>query len=170
MLEEARLAGSPRVRPAAPHDLPAIVGLCGPAQFPAFKRADPVPQRSRGQGTEPALFSVPAQPWCLLAESGGEVIGYTTYTLDFSTWRGAAYMFLDCLFVAEEHRGGGRGRRLLDAVIAAAVHAGATAVQWQTPDWNSDAIRFYDRTGAQRQLKARYLVPLPVTQDGKAGG
>ena len=119
---------------------------------------------------EPALFSVPAQLWCLLAESGGEVIGYTTYTLDFSTWRGAAYMYLDCLFVAEEHRGGGWGRRLLDAVIAAAVHAGATEVQWQTPDWNSDAIRFYDRTGAQRQLKARYLVPLPVTQDGKAGG
>ncbi|MFI9105433.1 GNAT family N-acetyltransferase [Streptomyces fildesensis] len=154
MLKDANWPGRP-VRPAAPDDLPTLIQLC--AAHAAFEHADPVPDDLATRlGT--ALFSAPARLWCLVAESGGEVIGYATYTLDFSTWRGASYAHMDCLFVTEQHRGGGWGRRLLDNVVAAAAEAGAAEVQWQTPDWNTDAIRFYDRTGAQRRLKARYLL------------
>ncbi|NUK53169.1 GNAT family N-acetyltransferase [Streptomyces lunaelactis] len=150
------------VRPATPDDLPALAGLC--AAHAAFEQAGPVPG-DLADRLEPALFRAPARVWCLVADGGGKLLGYATYTLEFSTWLAAEYVHLDCLFVAERHRGGGWGRRLLDAVTAAATARGMTQVQWQTPDWNSDAIRFYDRTGAQSARKVRYLLPVPSGQE-----
>ncbi|MFI2370141.1 GNAT family N-acetyltransferase [Streptomyces sp. NPDC018833] len=150
------------VRPATPDDLPALAGLC--AAHAAFEQAGPVPG-DLADRLEPALFRAPARVWCLVADCGGELLGYATYTLEFSTWLAAEYVHLDCLFVAERHRGGGWGRRLLDAVTAAATARGMTQVQWQTPDWNNDAIRFYDRTGAQSARKVRYLLPVPAVQE-----
>lgn len=39
---------------------------------------------------------------------------------------------------------------------------GVEHVQWQTPCWNTDAIRFYDRVGALVQDKVRYRLTLPA--------
>ncbi|MFK0215391.1 MULTISPECIES: hypothetical protein [unclassified Streptomyces] len=38
--------------------------------------------------------------------------------------------------------------------------AGLGQVQWQTPPWTTDAIRFYDRLGAQAKEKRRYSLPV----------
>ncbi|MBL4707385.1 MAG: hypothetical protein JKY48_02970 [Flavobacteriales bacterium] len=34
---------------------------------------------------------------------------------------------------------------------------GASLIQWQTPDFNVDAIRFYKRRGATSKLKGRFF-------------
>jgi L-amino acid N-acyltransferase YncA len=41
----------------------------------------------------------------LVVEQDGELIGYATYTFDYSTWDAAEFMYLDCLFLKEEARG-----------------------------------------------------------------
>jgi GNAT superfamily N-acetyltransferase len=149
------------VRPATSADLPALAALC--AAHAAYEQAAPVPDDLAAR-LEPALFSTPPQAWCLLACRGGEPVGYASYSLEFSTWNANHYVHLDCLFVHERHRGGGLGRRLLDAVSLAAAGLGAGEVQWQTPEWNVDAIRFYGRTGAQRRSKVRFVLPVgPVS-------
>ena len=97
----------------------------------------------------------------LLAIRHGEQLGYATWSLEASTWQGAEYAHLDCLYVREEARGQRIGRLLLHAVEEGARSAGATELQWQTPAWNHDAIRFYRRTGARGVSKIRYTLPLP---------
>ncbi|MGA5821528.1 GNAT family N-acetyltransferase [Kitasatospora sp. NPDC094028] len=146
------------IRPATPADLPAIAHLC--AAHAAFERADPVPADLAAR-LEPALFSPHPQAWCLVLDRGGELTGYATFSREFSTWQAADYIHLDCLFVTEAHRGAGWGRALLDAVRHAATALGATHLQWQTPDWNTDAIRFYHRTGARSRPKVRFSLPTP---------
>ncbi|MDT9695245.1 hypothetical protein [Streptomyces sp. P17] len=42
---------------------------------------------------------------------------------------------------------------------------GLGQVQWQTPPWNTDAIRFSDRLGARAQEKRRYLLPVDADVD-----
>ena len=79
--------------------------------------------------------------------------GYATWSREFSTWAGAEYVHLDCLYVDEAHRSGGHGRRLIEAVIA---EADGVPLQWQTPAWNTRAQRFYDRLGAHGTDKIRY--------------
>jgi hypothetical protein len=41
----------------------------------------------------------------LVVEQGSELIGYATYTFDYSTWDAAEFMYLDCLFLKKKQGG-----------------------------------------------------------------
>ncbi|MFF4820575.1 GNAT family N-acetyltransferase [Kitasatospora sp. NPDC001309] len=155
---DARPGGT--IRPATPADLPALARLC--ADHAAHERAEPVPADLAAR-LAPALFAARPRAWCLVVDHGGELTGYASFSREFSTWQAADYVHLDCLFVTEAHRGGGWGRALLDAVRDAAAALGAAQLQWQTPAWNTDAIRFYHRTGALSPPKARFSLPTRPT-------
>lgn len=103
-----------------------------------------------------ALDSKPAVLAAWIARQSGELIGYASATVDFSTWTGQPFLYLDCLFVQDRCRGLGVGARLLAAVRAHAAERNLAEIQWQTPDWNKDAIRFYRREGASFLPKARF--------------
>lgn len=148
------------VRPATVADLPALARMC--AAHAAFERAEPVPA-DLATRLESTLFTTPPRAWCLVADCAGELIGYAACSLEFSTWQAADYAHLDCLFVTEPHRDEGWGRMLLDAVKSTAAALGVTQLQWQTPDWNADAIRFYNHAGAQASPKVRFSLTLKPT-------
>ncbi|MFH9353122.1 GNAT family N-acetyltransferase [Kitasatospora sp. NPDC017646] len=81
--------------------------LC--AAHVAFERGDPVPADLASR-LEPVLFPAHPRAWCIVADPGGEPIGYATYAREFSTWQAAEHVHLDCLFVTEPHRGEAWGR------------------------------------------------------------
>lgn len=142
-----------RVRPPLPADLPALVALC--EAHADYERAGPV-AADLAERLHPALFGPEPRLGCLvLAGPDGELAGYATFTRDFSTWSGAEYTHLDCLYLTPAHRGRGWGHLLLEAVVAA---AGGGELQWQTPEWNTGAQRFYERLGARPATKIRYTL------------
>ncbi|WP_350353424.1 GNAT family N-acetyltransferase [Microbacterium sp. A8/3-1] len=67
---------------------------------------------------------------------------------------------MDCLYVAESHRGRGLGKLLLNAVRAAAASRGYAELQSQTPEWNAAVIDFYERVGGSRRTKERFTLPV----------
>ncbi|WJH38222.1 GNAT family N-acetyltransferase (plasmid) [Aliirhizobium terrae] len=71
-----------------------------------------------------------------------------------------AYAHLDCLFVSAAHRRGGIGRKLLTDTKTVALLEGVDRMEWQTPVWNEQAIRFYRRERADSQNKSRFVMPL----------
>jgi len=85
---------------------------------------------------------------CVLAERGGEPLGFALFFANYSTWRGRAGIYLEDLFVPPEHRGAGVGRALLEHVARVAVERGCARLEWSVLDWNEPAIRFYERIGA----------------------
>lgn len=100
---------------------------------------------------------------CLVAVDDahdGRVVGYTTASKEFSTWDAAHYLHMDTLFVDEAVRGQRIGQQLFDAVVQLGADMGCHQVQWQTPDWNVDAIRFYERAGATSTSKQRFTLDL----------
>ena len=96
----------------------------------------------------------------IVADRNGEVLGYASWSREASTWRGADYGHMDCLFVRDDARGEGLGTLLLHGVMEAVRTAGLTELQWQTPAWNDDAIRFYRRHAAVPVPKMRFTLPL----------
>ncbi|MFI5830865.1 GNAT family N-acetyltransferase [Streptomyces sp. NPDC051578] len=151
------------VRAARVEDLPRIVELVH--EHVAYEKSHP-----RAPGLEArlgaALFADGARVWVLLAETPqGEVVGYAACSEEFSFWDGRHYLHMDCLYLAEAARGHGLGGALMDAVTGLARERGLGHVEWQTPDWNEGAIRFYDRLGATGRPKRRYslLVRPPAT-------
>lgn len=97
----------------------------------------------------------------LLAETpDGTVAGYAACSEEFAFWDARHYLHMDCLYLAEEARGHGLGAALMAAVAGLARELGLEHVEWQTPDWNEGAIRFYDRLGATGRPKQRYAWPV----------
>ena len=83
----------------------------------------------------------------LVAELSGEVVGISLYYPRYSTWQGRCY-YLEDLYVKPECRGRSIGLDLLRATAEEARKAGANRLDWQVLDWNSGAVRFYEKEGA----------------------
>lgn len=83
-------------------------------------------------------------------------MGYATWSLELSTWRAAEYVHVDCLYLREGCRGQGIGRSLMEAIAQRASALGATHLEWQTPEWNESAARFYESLGARSSAKRRF--------------
>jgi GNAT superfamily N-acetyltransferase len=104
-----------------------------------------------------ALFAASPRLYAWVAvDRQDQPLGYATATIDFSTWSARSFMHMDCLYVRERLRGLGLGRQLMEAVLHHAATLDIAEIQWQTPAWNVDAQRFYERVGASGETKVRY--------------
>ncbi|WP_030162880.1 GNAT family N-acetyltransferase [Streptomyces sp. NRRL S-244] len=149
----------PVVRAARPEDLPRLVELVH--EHVAYEKSAPRPP-DLADRLGPQLFADGARLWVLLAEApDGSVAGYAACSAEFAFWDARHYLHMDCLYLAEEARGHGLGAALMDGVAELARGLGLDQVQWQTPDWNEGAIRFYDRLGAAGAPKRRYALSVP---------
>lgn len=77
----------------------------------------------------------------------GRLIGFVTWQFQPVTWHAGGRCYLEDLFVAEDARGQGAGRALIEAVYAHADRAGADNVYWFTNSDNAAARALYDRVG-----------------------
>ena len=88
----------------------------------------------------------PAEPIFILgAYAGGRLTGFVHYLFHRSTWAPSWYCYLEDLFVADEARGLGAGRALIEAVTEKARVAGANRVYWMTHETNAQARLLYDK-------------------------
>lgn len=144
------------VRPFLPPDLPDVLDLC--AEHAAYERSG-FDRAGCAAGLGDALSAAVPRLLCRVAEADG-IVGYATATIDFSTWRAREFLHMDCLYVRAAQRGAGIGARLLAALRDEACARGIDEMQWQTPDWNAGAARFYRRLGAAEAHRLRYRLPV----------
>ncbi len=53
----------------------------------------------------------------------------------------------------------------MNALVTEADYMGVHEVQWQTPEWNHEAIRFYNGVGAPGNSKVRFVLPIASPTD-----
>ena len=75
----------------------------------------------------------------------GRLLGIVHYIFHRSTWTTGDYCYLQDLFTAEDARGQGLGRALIEGVYERAGAAGASRVYWLTHESNTPARALYDR-------------------------
>ena len=85
---------------------------------------------------------------CLVAESENELIGYALFFPVFKSFRGERSMFLEDLYISPKMRGGGLGLKMLKAVARTAKERNCVRMDWQALKWNTPAIEFYKKIGA----------------------
>ena len=93
----------------------------------------------------------------LLAEVGGEAVGYAIVCGTFSSFECRGGIWIEDIFVRPQSRRAGIGRALFARVAAMAVERGFPRVEWAALDWNELALGFYDRLGARRMSEWRML-------------
>ncbi|MEM6647213.1 MAG: GNAT family N-acetyltransferase, partial [Bacteroidota bacterium] len=143
------------LRFATPSDVPTLVELC--ALHAEYEQAA-FEADGKAAKLERALFGASPRLYALVAEQDNMLVGYATYMLQFSTWEAEPYIYMDCLYLREAARGQGLGRRFIHKIAENGARLGCTLIQWQTPDFNKGAIRFYRRTGTSEKRKVRFFL------------
>ena len=147
------------IRPAEAGDAETILRLvCELAAFEGLSehaRARVADLRRDGFGERP-LFE------CLIVERAGAAVGFALFYFTYSTFEGRPGLYVEDLYLAEDARGGGLGRRLLSRLAAIALDRGCSRIDLAVLDWNP-ASAFYGKLGF-RQVEAW----LPYRLDGAA--
>jgi GNAT superfamily N-acetyltransferase len=97
--------------------------------------------RRHGFGPEPKFEAI-------LAFLDDEPAGCALFHTRFSTWLGRPGLYLEDLYVTEEARGRGIGRRLMARLAAIAVDRGWGRIDFHVLDWNP-AREFYRLLGME---------------------
>jgi len=93
-----------------------------------------------GFGTHP-LFE------CYVAELQGEIVGMALFYPRYSTWKGPT-IHLEDLIVQQDKRQLKIGSQLYKKVIEHAYNLGVKRLEWNVLDWNTPAVDFYKKSGA----------------------
>lgn len=94
----------------------------------------------------------------LIAWRGSHAVGLALYFKEFSTWKGAAGVYVQDLYVSADERGTGLGSRLMQAVYEQARSWGASYCKLTVHDGNDAALAFYKRLGFRTARKDNVLV------------
>ncbi len=97
-----------------------------------------------------ALFGPSPVIGALIAWDETEAVGFATYYMTYSTFRGKPGLYVEDLFVRVSARGHGIGRALMAHLAGVAKQRGCHRMTWAVLDWNEPAINFYTSLGAER--------------------
>lgn len=143
----------PRIRPARPDDVPALLGLVHEL---AVYEKEPDAAAATAEQFGEVLFPVDGGPtaYAHVAEVAGadgepRVVGCAIWFLSFSTWTGRNGIWLEDLYVTPDQRGSGLGQALLATLAEICVEHGYTRLEWIVLDWNEPSIGFYRSIGAE---------------------
>ncbi|PSM52570.1 acetyltransferase (GNAT family) [Campylobacter blaseri] len=79
----------------------------------------------------------------ILAYEDEKPIGFALYCYNFSTFLGKPGIWLEDLYIINEHRGKGYGKKLLKFIVNLAIENDYGRVEWACLDWNQPSIDFY---------------------------
>jgi len=78
----------------------------------------------------------------------GEPVGFALFFHNYSTFLGKPGIYLEDLYVDEEHRGKGFGKALLVYLAKLTKERDCGRLEWSVLNWNEPSINFYKALGA----------------------
>ncbi|MEA2405222.1 MAG: hypothetical protein QOE08_1869 [Thermoleophilaceae bacterium] len=142
-----------RIAPATADELDELLPLiAGYQRF--YGATSPDDARNReffGQFIDPSELGSMLGAW-----QGDKPVGYAGLHWTFTSISATEVVLLNDLFVIEDARGAGVGRRLIEATVAIARERGAPKVRWWTELDNRRAQALYESTGADRSAWFEY--------------
>ena len=134
------------LRRAEPDDVPTLFGL-----IQALAEYEKLAHAVTGnvEALQEHLFGSHPYVEAIIAEYAGETAGFALFFPNYSTFLTQPGIYLEDLFVLPQYRRKGVGKEILGYLARLAVERGYGRLEWSVLDWNSNAIAFYERMGAQ---------------------
>ncbi len=88
--------------------------------------------------------------WAFIGRVGGKPVSYFIYFFTYSSFLALPTLFLEDIFVLEEYRRLGIGKKLFDFLKETAKQEECGRIEFTVLKWNKSAQEFYEKNGAQR--------------------
>jgi len=134
------------IRPARPQDGALIFALV--RELADYEKLSAEVDATE-QMVAAALFAPEPRLFCDIAEWNGEPAGFSTWFLNFSTFRGRHGIYVEDIFVRPALRKRGIGKALMQRLARRCLEEGYARFEWAVLDWNAPSIAFYKSIGAQ---------------------
>lgn len=85
---------------------------------------------------------------CKFIMEDNKEIGFALYFYNFSTFKGKAGLYLEDIFILEEYRNKGYGKKLFLNLVKEAKDNNLGRMEWTCLNWNEPSIKFYKSLGA----------------------
>ena len=102
------------------------------------------------ESLEETLFGSNKKAEVIFALSENKKVGFALFFESYSTFLAKSGVYLEDLFVLEEHRGRGFGKALLRHLANVVIERGGARLEWSVLNWNTPSIEFYESIGAER--------------------
>jgi GNAT superfamily N-acetyltransferase len=112
-----------------------------------FEHLDPPDQDGKERLKKHALSDKPFYE-AFIARIDGKAVGYLFYFFSYSSFKAKPTLYLEDIFVLDEVRGKGIGKKMLLFCVTKAKEAGCGRMEWSALNWNKNAIGFYESMGA----------------------
>jgi ribosomal protein S18 acetylase RimI-like enzyme len=143
-----------RIEKAAEENIPQIIALM--REFADYENlldyVEVTEERLRV-----ALFGETKVAEAVIVFDGETPIGYAVFYPNFATFRGQRGLYLEDIFITKELRGKGVGEMILKYLAKEAKARGFERIDFQVLEWNTPAINFYEKLGAQRDNEERHF-------------
>lgn len=139
------------VTPADVHD---VIGLI--REFAAFEDLTDFCEVTE-EGLSAAIFGDGSVAQALIARDGGERVGYAIFYPNFASFRGQRGLYLEDIYVNDQYRGRGVGEAMIREVARIGASRGLQRLDFLVLDWNTPALKFYEKLGAVRDDDERHF-------------
>ncbi|HEY0429039.1 MAG TPA: GNAT family N-acetyltransferase [Pyrinomonadaceae bacterium] len=143
-----------RIEKAAAENIPQIIALM--REFAEYENLLDYVEVTE-ERLKTALFGEGRVAEAVVAFEDEAPIGYAVFYPNFATFRGQRGLYLEDIFIKQAYRARGVGEMILKYLARAAKERGYERIDFQVLEWNTPAIKFYEKWGAQRDEAERHF-------------
>lgn len=143
-----------QIRKSTPDEVPAIVRLM--RDFAEYEDLGDYCDITE-DGLFDVMFGDEAFVEGLVAFHQGEPVAYALFYPYFASFRGQSGYFLEDIFIAEDFRRNGLGEAMVRIIARLAKQRGFQRIDFQVLEWNTPAVKFYEKLGAIRDDSERHF-------------
>ncbi len=115
-----------------------------------FEHLDPPDNDARRRIIDDIFSKKWLETFVAIDQKDKDVVGYAMYYYTYSSFLAKRTLYLEDIFVLEEHRKMGIGWNLFLRCVREAKREDCGRMEWAVLTWNKNAIRFYEKQGARR--------------------
>ena len=143
-----------QIRKSSPDEVPAIVRLM--RDFAEYENLAEFCEITEQRLFE-VMFGDEAFVEGLVAFYDQVPVAYAMFYPYFASFRGQCGYYLEDIFVAEDFRRNGLGEAMVKIVARLAKQRGFERIDFQVLEWNTPAVKFYEKLGAVRDDSERHF-------------
>lgn len=142
------------IRAIVPDDVSNVIALV--REFAAFESLSDFCEVTE-ESFSAAMFGDGAVTQGLIAFDGETAIAYAIFYPNFASFRGQRGFYLEDIYINDEYRGKGIGEAMIREIARLAAERGFERIDFLVLDWNTPAVKFYQKLGAVRDEDERHF-------------